>query len=72
MVRTTKSEKPTTTTATADKKSKAKKEVAAPAPVSAPTETVTNEVVTDANVSGKLMADFGSKIQQLTSLLSTL
>jgi len=71
MVRTTKSEKPATT-ATADKKSKAKKEVAAPAPVSAPTETVTNEVVADANVSAKLMTDFGSKIQQLTSLLSTL
>lgn len=74
MVRSTKSEKPTTTTTIAtttvtEKKSRAKKEET---PVAAPAvEPVSNEVV-DVNVSAKLMTDFGSKIQQLTSLLSTL
>ena len=68
MVRSTKSEKPTTATATvAEKKSRTKKEESQ-APV---VEPVSNEVV-DVNVSAKLMTDFGSKIQQLTSLLSTL
>lgn len=70
MVRSTKSEKPTTATV-AEKKSRVKKEetpVAAPAPAAEP---VTNEVV-DVNVSATLMTEFGNKIQQLTSLLSTL
>ena len=72
MVRTTKSEKPTTTATTAEKKSRSKKEaVATPAPAPA-TEPVATEVAADGAVSAKLMTEFGSKIQQLTALLSTL